>query len=65
MAGGGVEVCFSVVDGEGEEDGEDEEGEPDGEGDEDCVGEAGCWEGGGEGGVWALLASMLVVVMVR
>jgi hypothetical protein len=56
VAGGGVEVCFSVVDGESEEDGEDEEGEPYWERDEDCVGEAGCREGGGEGGVWALLA---------
>ena len=57
MAGGGVEICFSVVDGEGEEDGEDEEGEPYWERNEDGVGEAGRWEGGREHGVWALLAS--------
>jgi hypothetical protein len=49
-----IEVRFSVVQGEGEEEGEEEEGDPDWEGNDDCVDEAGCWDGGGEGGVWAL-----------
>ena len=54
MRGGGVVVCFAVVEGEEEEGGEEGEDEPGGEGNEDDVHEAGCGYWRGEGRVWAL-----------
>ena len=40
--------------GDGEEGEGEVDGEGDGEGGEDSVDEAGCWDGGGEDGFWAL-----------
>lgn len=70
MCGRRIEVLFSVVEGEGEEEGEENEGGPDGEGDDDCVDEAGCGDWGGEGGVWSLFPiiisiSLLVLVSLE
>jgi hypothetical protein len=49
-----VEILFSVVDAESQEDRKEQERSPDGEGDENCVDEAGSRDGRGDVGVGTL-----------